>query len=302
MKALASANKAQQGIALILVLMLCAVIAVVVTVYQYKTRSHLALASQAKNLLLAKAKVETAKAELSYLLLTSPLWLERPGQDVNQRLGLPLKFNFWGEQFQWQDVDIRLFDTAGLLAVHPFNAAAWFNVLDNAGAAEPGHIVAALEDWFDADDFLHLNGAEKSDYLQPGLPRNGLPQTVEELQLVKGMHPYWPKIAPYVTFVGSSVVNFDFSPEAILPSFIGEYRATQLAALRRGDEVSADQLTPERSEEMNVYLSRRLRVSIYAEIEDSAYGETFILGKGYGSGNIMYIAEKQPGFVMMEAN
>lgn len=51
-------------------------------------------------------------------------------------------------------------------------------------------LAAAVEDWRDIDDLLHLNGAEEKEYAGAGLnygPANKLFESVNELRLVLGM-------------------------------------------------------------------------------------------------------------------
>ncbi|WNO61660.1 type II secretion system protein GspK [Rheinheimera sp. MMS21-TC3] len=290
--------KQQKGVALILVLMLAAVIATVVTVYQYKSKANIGLAQQAKNSLLARAAVESAKEELIYLLQTTPLWAERPNKARLAELELPEKFNFWGTPFTWNNAQVQIFDTASMVPVHPFEPRLWLNFLYRFNVENPDHVVAAIEDWIDADDFLHLNGAEKQDYASEGLPRNGLPQTTDELGLVKGLEKDWSRIGPYVTFMGSHVINYEFAPDALLPVLLGDYRAEQFMKMRNGEEnISSDDLMVERSEDMMVYLSRRLKVSIDITIEDAAYRQSFVVIKANSTKRISYVAEKQPGYI-----
>lgn len=52
-------------------------------------------------------------------------------------------------------------------------------------------LVSAILDWRDADDLVHIDGAEKDEYKKAGLsyqPRNKPFQSIEELQLVMGMN------------------------------------------------------------------------------------------------------------------
>lgn len=297
----AAKHGSQRGIALIMVLMLAAVISTVITVYQYKSRANITTAQQAKNNLLARAAVESVKEELVFELMTTPLWVERPNKARIAELGLPESFNFWGRPFTWQNATIQIYDTSGMISVHPFEPRVWLNFLTSFNVTEPDHVVAALQDWFDEDDFLHLNGAEKQDYAQEGLPRNGLPQTADELALVKGLDKDWQRLAPYITFLGSSVINFDFSPAGLLPTLLGDYRAEQFIAIRDGAEPDAtNDLMIERAEEMAVYLSRRLKITIDITIENAAYRQSFVLIKSNSAKRVSYIAEKQPGYIGTE--
>ncbi|MCE9521308.1 MAG: general secretion pathway protein GspK, partial [Alphaproteobacteria bacterium] len=66
-------------------------------------------------------------------------------------------------------------------------------ILFRAGGADPDRaqaLASAVEDWRDADDLLHVNGAEKRQYEEAGLtygPANKLFESVDELRLVLGV-------------------------------------------------------------------------------------------------------------------
>lgn len=295
-------RQTQKGVALIIVLMLVAVLSVVVSVYQYRNQSNVQLATQARHYLLARAAVLSAREELVFTLMTTPLWIEQPNSQRIQELGLPPAFNFWGEPFVWKDVSITIQDAGALVAVHPFEPGPWRALLQHVGVQEPQHLIDALEDWYDIDDFVRLNGAEKDDYAINGLPRNNLPQTVSELKLVKGMAPYWSRIEPYLTFLGSPVVNFEFSPVGLLPAFLGQYRAGEFIEMRKsGEHPNVGSLFIQRAEDMGLYLSNRLRITIeYQQAEPKvSYRETIELLKSTSTKRLSYIALKQPGYIQV---
>lgn len=292
----------QQGIALLIVLMLVAILSVVVSVYQYRNQSNVQLASQARYYLEARAAVVNAREQLIFTLMTTPLWIEQPNVQRLQELNLPLEFNFWGRPFRWQGVTFTIQDSGALVAVHPFEPGPWRALLKQAGVSEPQHLIDAIEDWYDTDDFVRLHGAEKDDYNTAGLPRNNLPQTIAELEQVKGMAPYWPRIAPYLTFLGTPVVNFEFAPAGLLPALLGEYRAAEFISIRNtGSQPDAGALFIQRAEDMGVYLSNRLRISIQYQHKEQqvAYRETIELLKATSTKRLSYIALKQPGYIQV---
>tara|TARA_R110002126_G_scaffold10245_44_gene46612 strand:- start:527 stop:1453 length:927 start_codon:yes stop_codon:yes gene_type:complete len=295
-------NKQQHGVAMLLVLMITAVIAVVVTVYQYKNKTMVQLATQAKDHMQARARLESVKEQLIFTLSTTTLWLEGPRPELLQQLKLPADINFRGKMFNWHDAKITLTDTSGLIAAIPFNDAAWLNLLRHHQVPEPESALAALQDWYDKDEFVRLNGAEQRDYVIPGLPRNNLPQQASELAFVKNLGPYWPKLAPYITFLGSSVVNYEFSPDELLPVLLGNYRAERMLESRNGSAEQEPDLMLERSEDMNIYPSGRLRITIAVEQGDAAYRQSFLLMRARYAKRITFVAEKQPGFILTEVN
>jgi general secretion pathway protein K len=73
----------------------------------------------------------------------------------------------------------------------------------NLELGEADKLTDAILDWRDKNDEVHLNGAEKKDYKQHNLsyaPRNGLFQSIEELQFVLGMTPrVFKEVEPMLT-------------------------------------------------------------------------------------------------------
>lgn len=82
-------------------------------------------------------------------------------------------------------------------------------------------LVSAILDWRDADDLVHIEGAEKKDYKDAGLsyqPRNKPFQSVEELQLVLGIDEQvfnWLENRVTV-YSGQPTVDLTMAAEAVL--------------------------------------------------------------------------------------
>lgn len=292
----------QQGVALLLVLMITAVLAVIVTLYQYKNRALIETATQAQNHLLARAKLDSVKEEIIYTLATSGVWLEIPSVRTSERYNLPAQFNFWGQPFEWLDAQVSLADTNGLVSVVPFDIESWFQLLLHAGYEHPAHVIAALQDWYDSDEAVRINGAERESYKQTGLPRNALPQTVAELQLVKGLDTHWQKISPYLTLFGSSSINSEYSPAGLLPALVGDFQ-TGLMLEKRAYYTSSNELPVISNVAAdNPFLGNRLKVSIQVKVDNAAYQQTFYLARGRGTKRLTYVAGKVPGQQWTEQN
>ena len=103
-------------------------------------------------------------------------------------------------------------------------------------------IVAALEDWEDADDLTRPNGAEATDYARAGspyAPRNGPLQRLDDFAHVLGVTDSLAlTLAPYITVEGDRRVNINTAPEPVLASLpgIGPAGARTLIARRDGGE------------------------------------------------------------------
>lgn len=79
-------------------------------------------------------------------------------------------------------------------------------ILFRAGGADPDTaqaLAAAVEDWRDGDDLVHLKGAERREYEDAGLgygPPNAFFASVDELRLVRGVTgPLFDCLKPQVT-------------------------------------------------------------------------------------------------------
>lgn len=81
-------------------------------------------------------------------------------------------------------------------------------------------ITDSILDWIDADDFHHLNGAEKDYYLSlpsPYEPQNGALETIEELALIKGFRSQvFEKLREYLTIYGSGKINVNAAEKEVL--------------------------------------------------------------------------------------
>jgi len=103
-------------------------------------------------------------------------------------------------------------------------------------------IVAALEDWEDADDLTRPNGAEAAEYGRAGspyVPRNGPLQRLDDFAHVLGVTDSLAlAVAPYITVDGDKRVNINTAPEPVLASLpgIGPAGARTLIARRDGGE------------------------------------------------------------------
>jgi len=278
--------------------MITAIISVVIMVNQYKTRATLTLAQQARDNLKVHSAVESAKEELIYRLSTSLVWLYGPRSDFLEAAQLPNDLNFYGTEFQYNELTVRITDVSGLVSVVPFNDTNWRSLLNAKGVTPVEHIIDSLKDWYDEDDFVRLNGAESRDYEQPNLPRNAMPQTKFELAMVKNMtEEGWNKIVPYITYAGSGQVNPTFVPNSVLAGFVGDYRAEQIIAQRAGKGVFQDLIDNDPDEASTYYPSNRLKIEIKGRINDSAYQESFVLIRKNGTKRMTQITERQLGYI-----
>lgn len=283
----------QQGIALILVLLLVAILSVVVTSVQYRNQIFMHQASQTRAKIDAQAELLSLRSELHFLLTTTPIWLFEPNEQLRQQYALPSGFNLYGRPFKWGDTEVTLTDASGLVALIPFNEHNWRRMLTYLQVEPVEPIIASLKDWYDSDDFIHLHGAEKGDYAEPGLPRNALPQTIEELALVKNITPeIFQKIRPWLTYIGQDEVNAEYSPDAFLEAFVGPHRSEIMVNARNnpGTQVETFRVF---TEDATYNPTNRLQVVLTTKKEGAAYTEQFTFVKSRGNPKTIYIAEWQ---------
>jgi len=113
-----------------------------------------------------------------------------------------------------------------LNAANPELLTALVATLDTDSTTQQ-EIVAAILDWRDADDLLHLNGAEDPDYLAAGhtwSARDGAFASVEELHYVMGMtQQYFDELAPFVTVYSRQAgINIEFAPPYLVAALTGQ--------------------------------------------------------------------------------
>lgn len=287
----------QDGVALLLVLMLTAVLSTVVILQQYRTQNTLQLAEMTKDALEARNKGVSHRNALIFQLLTTDIWAYGPA-NTRQKDAWPATINFYGSAFTWQESEVSIMDSAGLLSLIPFEAEAWQAQLIRLGVENPATVTDPIEDWIDQDSFLRLNGAEAQDYATPGLPRNGIPQNINELQLVKNVTPeLFTAIRPLITYFGSGQPAAGYAPAALLPALVGDFNATEMLVQRQGQPEQLDAILPQSGEGGGLYPSGRLLISIKTEVNKAVYQESFVLLRGLGAARFAYISEYQPNVI-----
>ena len=285
----------QKGIALMLVLMLTGVLSAVIIFQQYRLQHRLHQAEQLSAYIDAQLQAITAREQLIYTLSTSGVWFYGAVSQVVSEAGLPANFNFHGTPFQLNKVQVRITDSAGMVSLLPFNPEAWQAMFQFAGVAEPQRLTDELADWIDTDDFIHLNGAERGDYAKEGLPRNDIPQSIDELAMLRSMTPQlWKKIRPHVVYIGEGQLNVEFAPDALLPVLLGDERAKRQISARKNNEAAEESAGAETGS--GGYPSRNLYIEIVSRSEHAAYKESFVLVRGVGTTEFSYITAYRPGY------
>jgi len=146
------------------------------------------------------------------------------------------------------EIRVRLLAENGKIDINKADEKLLTSFLANAplGNEKPVfNLASAIMDWRDADDLVHLDGAEKKEYQEAGLhysPRNKPFQSIDELQLVLGMdQPTFEWLAPLVTiYSGQAQVNMPSASAEVLRTLpeldaeiINDYLAARLQSAQQ---------------------------------------------------------------------
>lgn len=214
--------------ALVAALLVTAILLTLVTDFIYR----MYIASSRTNILkdsvragaLASDGVVLAKAGLEELL-------RRDGNLVLDKAGLV----FTKPSGAGMTIEIRAFDEAGRLSMKPVypltglsdqKAERSLRKLMKDLKLEDS-LVDSLSDWIDKDDIPRPGGAEEAYYRsgpRPYKPRNGYPETLDELLLVKGYKPdVFKALNPYLTpYSSDGLVNVNTAPREVLAALSDE--------------------------------------------------------------------------------
>ncbi|MEY3219163.1 MAG: hypothetical protein RIT27_520 [Pseudomonadota bacterium] len=151
-----------------------------------------------------------------------------------------------------EGVKVRIYDHAGLFNIRRLTIPQWRDLFkQKLGEDNPEKLDALTqcwEDWLDSDDLSRLNGAEKDYYLTlepPYEPRNGLPETVEELRLIKGFDELFKEVelsAVFTIYGALSGVNPNYATAEALLMIPGmnEENVEKIIALRKVQEIKSN--------------------------------------------------------------
>ena len=185
----------ERGIALLMVLWVLTILMVLVLSFSFMTRTEtfatLLFKEGAEKKFLAQAGIERGIMELFYRNLNKNQSVILEGLEVWKIDGTPFK----DKLSDTGEYSVRITDEAGKIGINAItdaNSDILRNLLKNLGVQEEevNTIVDSVLDWKDADDLMHLNGAESDYYMSLPVPykaKNANFDTLEELLLVKGM-------------------------------------------------------------------------------------------------------------------
>lgn len=204
----------QGGLALVLVLWVLTLLTVIAGSLAMSTRTETQLTGNQLSLArlrsLADAGIQRAIYEFS-----------KPAQEPGMAWiadGRPHEFSLDGGTVSVVAVDESAFID---LNFAPDTLLRGLLIASGASDDEVERLIAAINDWRDADDLTRDNGAEREQYEAAGseyVPRNGPFQYVEELSMVLGMRmELYRAMAPALTvFSRKSGINSVIAPRQVL--------------------------------------------------------------------------------------
>ena len=202
----------QKGLALVLVLWVLSLLTIMAGSFALNMRRESSIIAGVKSNAQAMAVAESgiAMAELM-LLVPDPNIIWRADGSIYEI------------DFDDVIIRIRLVSESGKIDINKADEALLQSLMASApvDSDQQTRLVSAILDWRDADDLVHVEGAEKDEYQEAGLsyqPRNKPFQSIDELQLVLGMNEAVFKwIEPLVTiYSGQQQVNIQQADKEVL--------------------------------------------------------------------------------------
>jgi general secretion pathway protein K len=202
----------QEGLALILVLWVLSLLTIMAGSFALNMRRESSIIAGVKNNAQAMAAAESGIAMAEMMLL---------GPDPN--IIWRADGNIYEIDSEDAKIRVRLSSESGKIDINKADEALLQSMMASAPVDTDlqTKLVSAILDWRDADDLVHVEGAEKDEYQEAGLsyqPRNKPFQSIEELQLVLGMNESVFKwMEPLVTiYSGQQQVNIQQAGKEVL--------------------------------------------------------------------------------------
>lgn len=226
----------QKGIALLIILWVLTILMVIALSFSSMTRtetySTLSFKEGAEKKFIAEAGIERAIMELFYRIQNINMETILEGSEVWKIDGTS-----YNGQIGEGNYSVRITDESGKVDINIItdaNSDILRNLFKNLGIPEDevNIIVDSILDWKDADDLLHLNGAEDDYYMSlpnPYKPKNANFDTLEEMIMVKGItqEMLYGKgeqrgIIDFLTInSGRSQINLNAAPKEVLMAIPG---------------------------------------------------------------------------------
>ena len=202
----------QKGLALVLVLWVLSLLTIMAGSFALSMRREASITAGIKNNAQAMAVAESGIAMAEMMLLTAdPDKRWRADGSIYEIVATDAK------------VRVRLLSEAGKIDINKADPILLEGLMAYVpvDAEQKSRLVSAILDWRDADDLVHINGAEKKEYQDASLsyqPGNKPFQSIEELQMVLGMNKsVFLLIEPLITvYSGQPTVSVQQAAKEVL--------------------------------------------------------------------------------------
>ena len=211
----------EQGIALMLVLWIITLLTIIAVGLTTTQRTESALAANQVGGATFRAQADAAIQFTALNLLTQP-----PVEALADNIAMENQ-GFWVPDGQprlwrWGDeaLEIRIINEASLIDLNMADPSLLLGLMKAVGVQNPEHLVDAILDWRDQDEFHLANGAEDEQYAAAGLPygaKDGPFDSVEELGQVMGFDKeLYQALAPVLTVSsGQASPVVEFAPPLV---------------------------------------------------------------------------------------
>lgn len=271
------ANK-HRGVALVMVLMITAIMAVIMIFISSKGQNSARLAGLVKANTDALLSIESAQADIVYQYITTSFGVIGPREDYQgEKMSNAMTQDFAGTEKQLAQFTVKVQDISGLVSLQPFNERDFYKLLLTHGVGEEqiSRIKDRLNDWQDADNLVHIEGAERGDYNEPFLPTNHTLQNSSELAYILDDSKLLEQIKPYLAFYSGNYIVRQYMPSSLYSAF----------GLMPPQELNSQ------SGEMS-YPSGRYKIEITAN-KGVSITKTFVLLRGVGTFRPYFITEDE---------
>jgi len=208
----------QRGMALIMVLWLVVLLSIIASGHVRNVHTETRLAARHIEVATARALTEAGIQHAILELLVA--------DQVNQT---PVDGTVGQIDFNGSEIRIAIRDATGLIDLNNAGPALLTSLVATLEIDRETQqkIVAAILDWRDDDDLLHLDGAEDSDYRSAGhawSARDGAFSSIEELRYVMGMTQLrFDELAPFVTvYSQQSSIDLEFASPYLITALTGQ--------------------------------------------------------------------------------
>jgi len=207
----------------------------------------------------------------------------RSAKQINFIYKVPRRIIVDGRDYNLsKNIKISIQDTSMLLNVFHLSPTIVAKIATTNNQTQLRNIIKdSLKDWLDKDNFVSLNGAEASRYVNYPIRNEPTVQNVAELRLIKGIHTlplsHWNHLKHRFYYGRASTLNLALVDETMLSAFLDidmDY-AKELVNIRKNNMNEYIRLVSSLAEkkkydrsEYGFHLSKQYKIKIIVELGD----------------------------------